>query len=207
MTRWARIAAVLSLAALPFVAPGPARADPCPVLDPCTVDGVDGVVDDTVDTVADTVGAVTDTADHVRDTADEVLTGATDEPPPDGGGRGGDHHSGGASPGSNDENTRTRTTPAKDPRPFVAGARLAPRPGGAIGIPAVAPIGLADEHSRDRHGADHLVAGAAEVAKGIVTVLLLLGAALGFVLIQDRLDRNEPRLALAPVRADDVRFE
>jgi hypothetical protein len=46
MSRWVRTVAVVSLAALPFVAPGPARADPCPVLDPCTVDGVADVVDE-----------------------------------------------------------------------------------------------------------------------------------------------------------------
>jgi hypothetical protein len=204
MSRWVRTVAVVSLAALPFVAPGPARADPCPVLDPCTVDGV---VDDTVDVISDTVGTATDTVDQARDTADEVLTGDTDQPAPDDGGRGGDHHAGGAGHRTDDEGTQTRKTRATDPRPFVPGARLAPRTEDAIGAPADAPIGFADEHSRDRHGTDRLIAGAAEVAKDIVTVLILLGAALGFVLIQDRLDRNEPRLALAPVRADDVRFE
>jgi hypothetical protein len=211
MTRWARIVAVVSLVALPFTTPGPARAEPCPVLGPCTVDGVDDVVDDAVDdaldTVSDTVGTASDSADHAHDTADEVLTGATDDPPPAGGQGGGHHHPRRAGDRSGGDGAPKRKTPGADPSPFILSARLAPRPGGGIEVPAVAPIGLADEGSRDRDRTDRLVATAAEVAKGIVSVLLLLGAALGFVLVQDRLDRNEPRLALAPVRSDDVRFE
>jgi hypothetical protein len=37
--------------------------------------------------------------------------------------------------------------------------------------------------------------------------VVLLGVALVFVAIQNRLDRNDPKLALAQVRPDVLRFE
>jgi hypothetical protein len=58
-----------------------------------------------------------------------------------------------------------------------------------------------DPASRDRFGA------ALEgVARSLAIVLALFGLAVGFVAIQDRLDRSDPRLALAPVESDIAEF-
>jgi hypothetical protein len=170
------------------------------------VDEVEGVVDDSVDVISDTVDTASDTTDHGNAIANQLLPG-TEEPSANGG-EGSHHHASGARERRHDRGARERKTHAPDPGPFVLAARPAPRPGGATGAPAVVPIRPTDERASDRDGADdRLATVAVVVTKGIVTVLLLLGAALAFVLIQDRLDRNEPRLALSPVRSDDVRFE
>ena len=44
------------------------------------------------------------------------------------------------------------------------------------------------------------------LARSLAIVLALFGLAVAFVAIQDRLDRNDPRLALAPVDSDVVEF-
>jgi hypothetical protein len=44
-------------------------------------------------------------------------------------------------------------------------------------------------------------------ARSVLLLLVLLGISLGFVLIQDRLDRNEPKLALARISPDVLGFE
>ena len=44
------------------------------------------------------------------------------------------------------------------------------------------------------------------VARSLAIVLALFGLAVGFVAIQDRLDRNDPRLARAPMESDIVGF-
>ena len=53
---------------------------------------------------------------------------------------------------------------------------------------------------------DQLAAAAVGAAKSLAVVLGLMGAAVAFVLIQNRLDDKDPRLALAPHRSDVVRF-
>jgi hypothetical protein len=44
------------------------------------------------------------------------------------------------------------------------------------------------------------------VARSLAIVLTLFGLAVAFVAIQDRLDRADPKLALAPVESDVVEF-
>ncbi|MGI8616255.1 MAG: hypothetical protein ACR2L4_05695 [Actinomycetota bacterium] len=44
------------------------------------------------------------------------------------------------------------------------------------------------------------------VARSLAIVLALFGLAVAFVAIQDRIDRSDPRLALAPVESDVVEF-
>ena len=46
----------------------------------------------------------------------------------------------------------------------------------------------------------------AGVARGSLILLVLFGLAVAFVTIQDRLDRHDPGLALAPVESDVVEF-
>jgi hypothetical protein len=44
------------------------------------------------------------------------------------------------------------------------------------------------------------------VARSLAIVLALFASTLAFAAIQDRLDRNDPRLSLAPIRSDVMRF-
>jgi hypothetical protein len=64
------------------------------------------------------------------------------------------------------------------------------------------PVGLDPGTSlRERFGTT--LAGAAE---SLVVVAVLLGVAVAFVLTQNRIDRADPRLTLAPIESDLVRF-
>jgi hypothetical protein len=204
MTRWTRIAAVTPLAVLLLVGAAPARADDCnPVLDLC---GVDDVVDDTVDTVSGTVDTATDTTsdatDPVRKVVDDVLGGesAGETPLP------GDRNGGGSDDGGrkrHGENHRGRNSGGialgTDGLPTPARSSL-----GNFSLGSeTSSIGNAVGPPPDPSLPDRLAAGA---AKGIATVLVLLGVAVAFVLIQDRLDKKDPKLALAPTRSDVVRF-
>ncbi|HEV2952424.1 MAG TPA: hypothetical protein VGZ51_09975 [Actinomycetota bacterium] len=44
------------------------------------------------------------------------------------------------------------------------------------------------------------------MARSLAMVLALFGLTVAFVALQDRLDRSDPRLALAPVESDVVEF-
>ena len=45
-----------------------------------------------------------------------------------------------------------------------------------------------------------------ETVRSLVLLLVFLGFAVGFVMLQDRVDRNDPRLGAAPARADVITF-
>ena len=60
----------------------------------------------------------------------------------------------------------------------------------------------------EQPGLPHRIADtAARAAKSLAIVLVLMIAAVGFVLIQDRFDKKDPRLALAPLQSDVARFD
>jgi hypothetical protein len=45
-----------------------------------------------------------------------------------------------------------------------------------------------------------------ETVGSLLLLLVFVGFAVGFVLLQDRVDRNDPRLGAAPARADVIPF-
>jgi hypothetical protein len=216
MTRWIRRSIVVPLSTLAIAVTGVSFAHAaCPPRDlVCLAEETagtgQGVVDDTtgpVDTpggdttapVTDAVGPVTgDLLHRVKDLLDGAGVDPTD--PIGGGGGGGTHHP----PGEGSPSTSNRG-------PQHGGATEGRIPGGPMH--SLSGSGLAPSHpaspvvrdpdlaSRDRFGA------ALEgVARSLAIVLTLFGLAVGFVAIQDRLDRNDPRLALAPVESDIVEF-
>ena len=74
-----------------------------------------------------------------------------------------------------------------------------------------------ERRSRRHQGPRHPIAGTGPqgrtfgdalegVARSLAIVLALFGLAVAFVAIQDRLDRTDPKLALAPVESDVVEF-
>ena len=207
MRRWIRVrlAGTTGVALLILLAPSAARAD-CPPLDvACMADELsDGVgapgegapVDpgDPVDTVDRNSGPV---ASPVMDRADQVLHGEGAGVPTaragtsdGGGGRGqmGDRPVGGP--------RRHGPGPVFDVGRGVVGPRTAPStfdPGRPVSDPGVGiQAGLGPS----------LI----EAARSIVTVLLLFTIAGIFVLIQDRLDRRDPRLTSSPLHPDVVPF-
>ena len=214
MTRWIRRLTVVSLSTLAITAAGVsfAHAACAPSDLAClrgeTVDTGQGLVDDTIgpnDTPGDeTIAPVTDAVDpvlsEIKDRLDEILGEVGVDPPdPIGPGGGGGSHPPG--PGVGD-------TPNHAPRSDGAIHRRNPGLGshastGAIvaSSPSGAVLRDPDPTSGDRFGA------ALEgVARSLAIVLALFGLAVGFVAIQNRLDRNDPRLALAPVESDIVGF-
>lgn len=200
-------------------APIPASADEgCDLLDlACTVDDVTsdpggvvddpgGTVDDVTEAVDDVLGPADDPAepivdpvvDPILDTIDDVLGGGGLIEPPPGGGNGGN--------GSHDG------VPG-DPRGGRRGVDAGPSGPTALQREAFAPatvaIGSAADGERPvaADTPDHSGGFAAEVARGLLLVLVLFGVSLAFVTIQDRIDRNDPKLAIAPLTPSVVTFE
>ena len=60
--------------------------------------------------------------------------------------------------------------------------------------------------SKDPVFADQVAGAVHVVARSLVVVLALLGVAVGFVVVQSRLDRRDPKLALAPVETEMMEF-
>jgi hypothetical protein len=188
---------------------GVALADgPCALMDlGCIVGTADLTVDDAVDTGGSTTQAavhqVKTTVDDVRGRVRDLLGSGGDEPGGGGGnggnGGGGDdggprHH--GSGNGTLRHPTRVPSTPSAD-----VGA---PTPGTAPTLVTTMGDRFADRASAGEGIPGALREAAIGIALPLVVVLLLLFA---FTAIQDRLDRRDPKLALAPLATDVLRFE
>ncbi len=89
----------------------------------------------------------------------------------------------------------------------VAGPRIHERPEiGRVFAPVVVPHPVADATGSPLEGRERVRAAIGAVARSLAIVLALFGLTLAFAAIQDRLDRNDPRLSLAPIRSDVVTF-
>jgi hypothetical protein len=178
---------------------GVATAQNCPITDlSCLQNQLDDqqTVDDTIGGAKDDVAEVVDT---VTSTVGE-LTDAVGQPP--GGDGPGAHHGGGVShhPGG------TATGHGRSSG-SATGPTVLTREGGALTQLGSAINGQADENPAD--ATDQRSAGTRlrEAAAGIaISLLIVLGTVLLFMTIQARLDRRDPKLALAPVTADVVTF-
>jgi hypothetical protein len=147
-------------------------------------------------------GSVTDTVDRAGDEPDRLLgrvvavvddvlgDGAVVDPPGSGGT--------GEDPGDPSGPSRSTSDPGAGPtatiRESVAPVRtVISAASGARPVP--------------RHRSPGSVGGIIEEAvRSLVLLLVFLGFAVGFVLLQDRVDRNDPRLGAAPARADLITF-
>jgi len=204
--RWIRRSTVVPLSTLAIAAAGVSVAHAaCPPQDlVCLGEEAVGtgqhVVDDTVAPVTDAVDAVTgDVLGRVKGLLDGVQVDPPD--PIGGGGGGGTHHP----PGRGSQGTSTQAPPhggAPNGRiPDGRGMHASTGAGPAPAEPAPSRVRGPATASRDRP--DTVLEG---VARSLAIVLTLFGLAVGFVAIQDRFDRNDPRLALAPVESDIVEF-
>ena len=197
-----RALAVAALLALPIVLAAPASADECPPLDiDCVVGEVveegGGVLQETVETVEETAGEVTE----------PVLGGRRQTPE--------------APPGTDRTSPPAMATPATVTNAVATGIVVPEPPGGrrplgppyrpgaelaAASTPTTIPFDPAQTVTDEPALRQRLAAAGAGAVKSLAAVLLLMIGAGVFVLIQNRLDRKDPRLALAPTRSDVVRF-
>jgi hypothetical protein len=213
MTRSMRLLAAIPPAVLSLVLASPALADgPC---DPrgvtCVVTGAtrssQGTVKDAVDSVSGTAKPIVDdprgTVDTILNPDDIDLPGGGsggDDPPGGGGPPGGGRPEGGHDthrpPGGSHVSQGPRFQPSAGPRaahPRSAGSSFDPLPN--LIAPTKEPI-FQDQIAEAVH----------VVAQSLGVVLALLAVAAGFVMIQNRLDRRDPKLALAPVETEMMGF-
>jgi hypothetical protein len=207
MTRSMQALVVVALAALSLALAAPAFADDvCDPLDvTCVVTGTAGSgrdpVTDTVDTVTGTAKPV---VDDPQGTVDHILHGTVN--PPGGGGGGGG--TGGDQPGGHGTAGRPGGTGPHVVRGLqqsrsVGGRSAGPHPTGSTPDTSSIPATVA----KAPVFADGFAGVAAHVvAPSLGVVLALLAVAVGFVMVQDRLDRRDPKLTLAPVQTEMMGF-
>jgi hypothetical protein len=192
-----------------FCSTGVAIAQECPITDrTCVIDAVQDPVGHVQATAEDTAANANDDIATTADTAEATLhdlTGSVGEQPGGGNGEGSNGHHGGST------NHDGGGSAAGSGRPAGSTARpsIQVREAGAITSIGTAPVGRSDAGSSDPA---HQTPGAAgqlgEAAAGIaLSLLVVLGAVLLFMAFQARLDRRDPKLAIAPVTADVVAFE
>lgn len=226
--RWTTIVLGLATAALAFWAPAQAKADePCALTDlTCVTQGVGTTVGDTLGDVGQAgngasgtvgtvgngaVGTVRDTVTGAVGTVRNIVDGTL--PPGTGGGVIDPTDGGGPGGGVTGTGGGTGTTTGGSVTGHVGGTSV--RAGASTATdPSLAPTGgtATDDAAlaidRDRHAASRASIGhiAAEVAAGALTLLLLGGLMFGFLLVQDRLDARDPRMASTSHASDRVAF-
>jgi hypothetical protein len=211
MSRKIAIAAIGTLSLLVLSAPPPAIADECgSLLAACATDTApvdpEDALDDPVGTIVDTVDGADDTVppvvDEVVDVVDDLPGGGIVGPP---GGEGPGDHGGGLDPRVAGREGRAPEPVSRTPSSSLgtASTREAARP--PVTILGSAASG--ERRSVPPHGAPgrfgELIEGA---VRGLLLLAVLFGVTVGFVLLQGRLDRSDPKLAVAPARAEVVTF-
>jgi hypothetical protein len=208
MTRSMRLLAMISPAMLSLVVVSPALADePCDRLDvTCVVTDLTGSGQETVQNTVDTV---TGTAKPIVDDlqgADKILNPDDIGLPGDGSG-GGDPRGGRGPNGGHESHPQGAGGSHAGPGPRFqpsAGPRAAhPRSAGSSFDPSSSSLFAP---SKEPVVEDHVADAVHVVAQSLGVVLALLGLAAGFVMVQNRLDRRDPKLALAPVQIEMMGF-
>ena len=205
MIRSMHLLTAVPLALLSLALAAPALADEtCDPLDvTCVVTGAAGSGQQKV---ADTIDPVTGTA---RPIADDPLgtVGRIVHPrsPGAGGGGGGSRpadqrnggHTGGRPPATGPRTTRgSQVGRPAGSRPF------GPRSAGS----SIDPSTISAPLSKGPVFADQIAGAVRVVAPSLGVLLALFAVALGFVMVQDRLDRRDPKLSLAPAQTEMMGF-
>jgi len=205
MTRWMRLMLSAGLGALALAVTTPALALGCPTLDPaCLVGGAVNDAGDVVDEIVDPVEETTEPiVEQILEEVDAILGGGGSVDPPGGGGANDD----GPGVRGNTGGISTGGGQGRDGLLAPGSSRVTPQQvSDGTGVGPNVFIGPRDDPLRTgpRDGIGGVLASA---VRSTLVVLVLLGVALVFVVIQNRLDRNDPKLALAQVRPDVLRFE
>lgn len=191
-----------------LVLASPAAADPCALLDP---ECVTETVDETVDTVKETVGSAKETVDETAEDGTEAVGDAASGPvgtvvktidgvlgkdggPKPGGGDGADRPETRARTGDGHTGTQALATRRLEPRDPSLDATFGGG-GTALDWPTLNP---------PAGGAFRRAIGA---AARLAFPILLASMVLAFLVIQNHLDRGDPRLASAPLGPDLLTFE
>ena len=216
MRRWTRRLTSVALVTLALAATGtPAAQASCPIHDVVcqlaeAADTGEGLVDDTTDAVEtpfdDAIDPaidplVDDVFDRIHDLIGDVPIDPIDPTDPIGGGGGGSHDGPPVGGGTDTPNTTDHGSRGTVAGRSPDGAGFA-RPSGPA-ISAASGTRPADHVDRFENPLGEALAG---VARSLLIVLALFGLAVAFVAIQDRFDRTDPRLALAPIDSDLVEF-
>jgi|SRR5438876_278740 len=195
MIRSMHLLAAVPLALLSLALAAPALADEtCDPLDvTCVVTGAAGSGQQKV---ADTIDPVTGTAKPIAD--DPLGTvGRIVHPGSPGAGGGG----GGSRPADQQNGGHTGgRPPATGPR-TTRGSQVG-RPAGS----SIDPSTISAPLSKDPVFADQVAGSVRAVAPSLGVLLALFAVALGFVMVQDRLDRRDPKLSLAPLQTEMMGF-
>lgn len=211
---------LLAFGASFVVAAAPVRG--CPLTDPgCVIETVDDVVEpvteitdpvvDPVDQVVDPVTEVTDPVvgtiggviNGVEDTVDPIVD-ATDPPAQGHSDVGSDPRTGPGAPPDDSGNGRSDVgsggfVERPIPPPALVGGAFIPSLGS---VRPISDVRIGASPPTERSGVSF-----ENVVKGLVAFPLALALIVGaFLLAQNRLDRRDPRLALAPVGPDVLDF-
>jgi uncharacterized membrane protein YtjA (UPF0391 family) len=170
----------------------------CPLTDPTCI------VDQTKQTSTDTVNGAKDKADaavkQATDTVEGILNPIgmpTPTPMPTGRGGDGSGGSGGSVPNGGPATTPTSSGGGALNRAAITGA---PTPAS----PSSRPVRHATVHGPSLFG--RIGGAAAEAAKQVAFPLALALMVVAFLIVQNRLDRRDPKLAQAPIAPDVLRF-
>jgi hypothetical protein len=204
-TTHARLPAIVMAVGLFLVLLAPMAFADCALTDPaCTTDQATNTVTDTAggagDTVDGTVTPVKDKADEavkqVTDTVNGILHPGgtpTPTPTPTGGG-------GGGSGGSGANGRRAAGSSSG-----VGAVNRETIPGASITTaPPTRPVAEKTAHGPSLAG--RIGEAAAEAVKQVAFPLALALIVVAFLLLQNRLDRRDPKLASAPITPDVLRF-
>jgi hypothetical protein len=208
-----RLAVVLgALSMLVLSSPARAHVGSCLALEPDCLDDIvttdpDEVLDDPVGEIVDQVDGAEDTTDPVvdpvLDVVDDVLNGGDPILPPGGDGPAA-HESGPGTKAGGGER------PGRDPGSPVARSGALGREAFIAQAPQETLIGSAATAIRPPlppHGSPERFDGIIEGAvRGLLLLAVLFGVTVAFVMVQGRMDRNDPKLIGAPVRTEVVTF-
>jgi hypothetical protein len=192
-----------------------ARAD-CPPTDPSCATGVaddaqqkvndgaadpNGTADDAVRQAQDTAGGA---VGRVTDTVDGILNPPGDEGGGPGGGGGGNHDGDGNQGGNGGNGTPAGTTGVAGGPTTMAVPTLLPTALTGATVDGQAPTGgRRGGHGVLGHFGDVIASAARQVAFPFALTLIVVT----FLLIQNRLDRRDPKLAFAPIGPDVLPFD
>jgi hypothetical protein len=198
----------LAIAATTLFAAAPALAV-CALTDPSclrdTMSGASGTAGDTVQKAKDTAGGAVDqasgTVNQVVDTVKQTLGGTG--PGPDPGPRGGGGPGGGGPSGSTSNSTHHRGSGAHGTGGGVGLPTGALSAAGPVADPSLPAIGAISHRGLFGRVGDQAI----RLAKGLAFPAILAIIVVLFMLVQDRIDRRDPKLALAPLAPDVLRFE
>ena len=204
MIRVVRAVFVAAVLLVPVGSALSARAQSCTNLDPtCTVG-------DTADKVQQTAGDATDTANSTAGDAASTVHGTVDGilphggPPLPGGDGGSDPGNGGGHGGSG-KHPRAHGHQQQGTRPTKAIAGGSPSAGSTTPNSGAPTTGAAsDRNVRDTPFTISRVA--AGVIGGVAVMGFLAGAIAIFLMVQDRLDRRDPKLLSTSLGSDRVQF-